>query len=520
VSVETAEVPDAATELNGVFVGDLGPRTAPRRRKRRVVALAVVIVVLAAGVGYASTTDLWPGRKKVWDPAIEPLARFVENTRGGRFEEPVEVVFNSKGDYSEHFAIDRDEVDDETEAEAAHDLGILRALGFVAGDLDLFDTSETLGGSGTVGFFDPDDGRIHVRGERTGTLSASVRVTLVHELTHAYDFSHFELDVDEDEFANSGESFAYRAVVEGSAKLVEWEYLDSLTDAEQERYFAEGEEEAKGATADLEEVPEVFIELMGLPYALGPRFLQGLAAEEGSSASARKGVDRALRKWPTSEQQIADLDEYLEGKPPRKVEEPAVAAGEKRTDEPDEIEDFGQLSLALLLAPHVGAEAAWSAVEGWAGDAMTTYRVGKKGPPCIRIAVAFEDASHAGAFATAAQAWARTLPGAQVSSDDDLVRLQACDPGPDGPPVVALSGASVTEVVVARSDLTASLVQQQLPADAADCVAENVFARIGVAKFLELDDRLVADPSDSAAQQEASEVFVAAARDCGLQPPG
>ena len=494
-----------------------------RRRVGRIVAVVVVLALVAGGVGYASTTDAWPGRKKTWDPSILPLARFVENTRGGRFEEPVEVVFNSDADYSDHFAIDRDEVDEDEQEELEHDLGVLRALGVVAGDLDLLDTAETIGESGTLGFFDPDDGKIHVRGDRSA-LDASLRVTLVHELTHAYDFAHFELDVDEDRFANSGEEFAYRAVVEGSAKLVEWEYLESLPQSEQDEVMAEAEEQAEGADAEaLEAVPDLFLELIGLPYTLGPRFLLALGAVESgspsvvSSSEARKGVDRALKTWPKSEEQVADIDEYLEGGAPRKVSTPKLADGEKESDDPD---DFGQLSLALLLAPHVGSEAAWRAVQGWAGDASATYRVGDDGPPCIRIAVGFDGANFAGEFLSAARTWAAAIPGASARNDGEKVVLEACDPGPDGPPVVELEGVSVTEVVAARSDLESALTVQGVPEDAAACVTDKVLTRMGVSRFLELDAQLVEQPDDAAAQQEVAEVFTAAATQCGLGPPG
>ena len=505
-------------------VGDLVPATVrPRRRRWPLAAAAVVamVAVVGGGLAWSASTGRWPARSPEWHPAVEPLARFVETARGGTFEEPVEVVFNSRADYSDHFAIDRDSLDEESEEEVARSLGELRALGFIAGDLDLFETAETLGASGTLGFFDPEDGRIHVRGDESD-LDTAMRVTLVHELTHAYDFGHFDLEVDEDALENSGEEFGYRAVVEGSASLVEAEYVESLTDAEQEEAYPDEDGVGGSQTTDdaaaLEGVPPVFLEAIGLPYAMGPRFLMALAERTGAS-SPRKAVDEALRRWPATEEQVVDLEAYDADEPPRKVAAPALRPGEEETGEAD---DFGQLSLALLLAPHVGADAAWESVQGWSGDATRPYRRGSDGPYCLRVAVAFDGAAQSTAFRSAAQKWAAALSAASatVSTDEDLVVLDACDPGAEGPPVPEAGPLSVSEVVVAEVDLVAALVDLGVPRDAAECLRTAVFDRISVERYLELDARLGEDGGDAEAQREVQDVFAAAGASCGLQPQG
>jgi hypothetical protein len=165
----------------------------------------------------------------------------------------------------------------------------------------------------------------------------------------------------------------------------------------------------------------------------------------------------------------------------------------------------------------VGGDAAWHAVQGWAGDSTVNYRRGgKTGPHCLRIAVAFDNAVQTSSFRSAAEAWRSALPGATAAVEDGLAVLDTCDPGPEGPPVPEPQGASVTEVVVARQDLLTGLVTQGLPSPTAACVRDAVLADLGVQRFLELDQQLTEHPDDPAAQGAVAESFTSAGRACGL----
>ena len=489
---------------------DLLPLEQPQGRRRRpIVPIVLLVVALVAGIGGVIA---FVGRDTSveWDPEIRTLASFVEKTRGGRFEEPVEVVFNADDDYDEHFAIDREEEDPE---ELERSLGQLRALGFVAGDLDLIDTSETLNQEGTAGFYSQEDGKIHIKGERK-TFDRRMQAILVHELTHAYDFQHFDLDVDDEDFANSGEEFAYRAVVEGSAQLVEQEFVMTWPEADQEKYYnGEFDDPAAAAAAEesekeLDALPSIFIEAMGMPYAVGPRFIESLRVAGDDDLG--KAIDRALRSLPTSEEHIVRPETYLRGQKVAKVKATALEKGESSTDEAD---DFGQVSLALMLAPHVGADSAWSAVEGWAGDATNYYREGDDGPACVRIDVEFDDPIRASDFATQARKWASAMADASVEEDDERVTLEACDPGPDGP-AVKDAEPSLTESLVLRGDLMNSWVSEGADVDAAACVSDHLIESLGAKRFAELDARLVENEGDQAAIEEIQTAMAAAQPRC------
>ncbi len=113
---------------------------------------------------------------------VADLADFVEEERGRSFEHPVYVDFLTEDEYTDLARTEEDDLSDadrETleQAEAMH-----RAMGLAEGDLDLLAALNDVVDSGTLAFYDSDVDRVRVRGT---DLTPGLRVTLVHELTHA-----------------------------------------------------------------------------------------------------------------------------------------------------------------------------------------------------------------------------------------------------------------------------------------------------------------------------------------------
>ena len=80
----------------------------------------------------------------------------------------------------------------------------------------------------------------------TDLTDVDVRITLVHELTHALQDQRFDLTRLDDAIETSGEDFALTALVEGDATSIEDDYLYSLPQAEQDAYFAEAPDAPRG----------------------------------------------------------------------------------------------------------------------------------------------------------------------------------------------------------------------------------------------------------------------------------
>src|SRR3954451_8054945 len=163
---------------------------------------------------------------------------------------------------------DREELDKNT--------ALLRAVGLVHGKVDLFGAANKLSDDGTLAAYDPHDKHVRIRGTE---LTPSLRVTLVHELTHAAQDQHFDL---ERTFSTDTGDTAFRSLVEGDAMRIENRYIDEMSDSDRAAYDKENEAEVKDA--NLSEVPPALTAFFDAPYTLGSRLVDLLDAEGGNHA--------------------------------------------------------------------------------------------------------------------------------------------------------------------------------------------------------------------------------------------
>ena len=153
------------------------------------VLAAVIAGLTAARVSVAvhRRGDVGNGLDGPMATAVAELQTFVEAARGLRFLEPVDVAVLGDAAFRRTLAGGR--ALEEPEAEVA--IGVLRALGLVGPGDDL--ASAQLDVDTVAGFYDTETKELVVRGAR---LTPFVRQVLVHELTHALDDQHFDLDPD------------------------------------------------------------------------------------------------------------------------------------------------------------------------------------------------------------------------------------------------------------------------------------------------------------------------------------
>ena len=135
------------------------------------MGLAVAIVAVLVGDGIAVVVHGGDGEADaVPVPAQSPLARalprleaFVEETRGLRFKRRVPVELLSADAFTERLR-DVEEPEDQAEADAEAFESFLRVLGLVAGGVDLATVDESIEEHGILGFYDPDEEALYVRG--------------------------------------------------------------------------------------------------------------------------------------------------------------------------------------------------------------------------------------------------------------------------------------------------------------------------------------------------------------------
>ena len=391
---------------------------------RAVIALAVAaLVVLGAdvtvvatrrggppgggGAGGAGGAGDGPGRPASTDDlerVLPGLMAFVEQARGLRFRDRPRVELLPDEEFERRLL--EDDVDEESLADEEAYLGLLRALGLIEGEVDLEDVDEEQAG-GIVGFYDPREDTLFVRGRQ---ITPYVSEVIVHELTHALEDQHFDLDRDE-VIDDAGAAFA--ALVEGSALVVEERWFRSRPRLEQEEIEAIEGTGPDGALEDEDlPYPDVFDALLSFPYEVGPRFVEHLL-EAGRQAR----LDEAFRTPPATSEQVLHPDRFLAGEGARTVADPSPDGPEVQRG------SLGELGLILALGSRLDRSVAGRAAAGWGGDRYVVWN--DRSRTCLRWSLVMDTPRDTDEVVAALRAWVARRPGASVRGVDPVV-LTSC----------------------------------------------------------------------------------------------
>lgn len=357
------------------------------------VAVLVVLGLVAALVAVRRNRDQGDagarpgdgsGAVDDFDAVIAELTAFVEEERGLSFVRPVEVELADDDEFEQRLLADFEEDRDEiVETEL-----VFRALGLIEPDTDLFAVLEESLAAGVVGFYDPTTDELVVRGTET---TPYVRSTIAHELTHALDDQHFELDRTEVDESDGEEGFGFSALVEGNAVRIEVRYFLSLSGDEQEQYL---EEEAEiGEDFSVFSIPPIVIALVVAPYQLGPVLVDHVLDEGGQAA-----LDAAFADPPITSEQVMEPERFTEREGPVAVEPPAA-------DGPVESDGaFGAFLLGLMLQEELSGSEVRETVDGWGGDAYVAWADGDRA--CVRATFTGDSDGDNAEIAAALDEWA------------------------------------------------------------------------------------------------------------------
>lgn len=238
------------------------------------------------------------------------------------------------------------------------DEALLALLGLIPDDLDLTALYVDLYSEQVAGYYDLDAGEMVVPAT-DNELTASQKLTLVHELTHALVDQRFDLGAQFDELYESDrfdEYLAALSVSEGDATLTSLLYLVDLPLEEQQRVFAESF--AADRTV-LERAPRYIQDGLIFPYDAGLVFTQRLYDIGGFDE-----VNSAYLSLPLSTEQIITPRDYGRDLPiPVDVVIPDPAGYERAFESV-----WGELSLALMFDQVLGDDVSEEAADGWGGD--------------------------------------------------------------------------------------------------------------------------------------------------------
>ena len=326
------------------------------------------------------------------------VERRVEQLRGLRFLHPVPVAIVSPAQARRDGLADYDTSKAVEQQRASEEL--LMVLGLLPPGSSLRRIESAVYGEQVAGYYDPRRKRLAlVRGAGVDD------VTLAHELTHALEDQHFDLQRLEGGGGDDA-STAQQALVEGSATLV------------MERYAARWPSETPvgDALAGLTQVtagtplPQYTMRELIFPYLQGESFVQALRDADGGGW-ALVGVAEAKRP-PRTTAEILQPQRWLRAQQPQPVALARSAGAGWRLLTGSTL---GEEDLAALLSPQSGPLAARELTAGWRGGRYALWRRGALADPsfaapcrardALQLAVVVHSSTSARALAAALTVW-------------------------------------------------------------------------------------------------------------------
>jgi hypothetical protein len=325
--------------------------------------------------------------------AIQQVEQQVQQVRGLRYLHPVAVD-----------AVTHDQLVGGLVAPFDHDFpaGLLarrtrvwQLVGVIPPDVGLRDAYREFLSGQVIGYYDPTSGQLVFLG--TTDPTATERLTLAHELTHADDDQHFDLTrLNPLENRCQDEALmAATGAVEGSAQFFSFSVAREFFSPADLISLGLG----GGGGGSLAGIPP-FVQTLALwPYLDGLNFITALDARGGLAA-----VNQALQEFPASTEQVMHPDRYPSDTPvPVDVPDfgPSLGPGWRDLD----VMQVGEEWLKALLALRLPDADAATGAAGWGGG---LYRAWTDGPHvAVVLSTQWDTATDADQFAAAIGRWLR-----------------------------------------------------------------------------------------------------------------
>jgi hypothetical protein len=264
-----------------------------------------------------------------------------------------------------------------------------QTIGALPGDVGYLEALNAYQQGQVLGFYNSQNEELVYAGD--ADLDRIEQFILAHELTHAIDDQHFDLDR-LDDLAISCQDERLEAaigVVEGSANHFATQVILRFPNP------TVGELPEGG---DPGNVPPMVTALQAYPYTDGQRFVDALADEGGTDA-----VNEALRTPPTSTEQVLHPEKFPDDRP-QDVDVPDFAPtfGEEWRDL--DVMVVGELWLKVLLGLRLADTEASAAAAGWDGG---IYRAWTDGDDvAVVLSTAWDTGKDAREFGDAMRRWA------------------------------------------------------------------------------------------------------------------
>ena len=262
--------------------------------------------LFGGGGGGGDLEDLFGGGSPAGQESprklVGSISKQVEKIRELHFDKPVDANFLTKAQLEKR--VGELFLEGYSKRDADLEGRVLKALGAIPRETDLFSTRKKVLEGQVAGFYVPETEELVVLAEdQVGPLE---RVTLAHELEHALADQALDLPLSEQSDPENADSdLATLAVVEGDATLTmqRWSLAHlSLTD---QLSMLSGSPQLQQSQEDLEAMPHFIQQQLQFPYLDGLGFVCALQRDGGWPA-----VDKAYDKPPASSDQVLFPERY------------------------------------------------------------------------------------------------------------------------------------------------------------------------------------------------------------------
>ncbi len=328
----------------------------PARQRIRSVVLALLVFSTALNATAAQTED-----------PFERINESVQEIRELELLQPINLSTRTRAELQEETAQDLET--DYPAVDRQNDQRVLVAFGLMDPNQDIGQIYVELLGEQIAGYYDPEtDEMVVVSDDAPGDeLSATNEVTYAHELVHALQDQHFNLEsfIDQRIEGSDDESLAITSLIEGDATAAQIQYVISNPELidDLSGQLTEGD----SGSGALEAAPPIVSATLLFPYEEGQVFVDEIMSEGGWEA-----VNAAYQSPPASTEQILHPDKYRQGEAPIPVIVPDIAAGLGGEWTTFDTNTMGEFQTSIVLNQgDVSARQAEQAAEGWGGDSYT-----------------------------------------------------------------------------------------------------------------------------------------------------
>ncbi len=241
-------------------------------------------------------------------------------------------------------------------------------------NLDLYQLQVDLLSEQIAGYYDPDTKELVVVTE-DGTLAVVDKVTMAHEIVHALQDQHFDLNAIDDLAIDADHNAAITALIEGDATLSMTDYMLNYLDP-MELLELFGDNFTGSDSSVLDNAPLYISEGLLFSYDAGQTFNTALFDEGGYDA-----INAAFADPPSSTEQILHPEKYLAANrdEPMLVDNPDISGTLGAGWDLLRGDVLGEWDLKIMLEDNgISSSEAEAAAAGWGGSWFDIYESGDK----------------------------------------------------------------------------------------------------------------------------------------------